>query len=162
MEVDWIYLAEVSVQWRDFLNRVIKNFFILYISELSCFLCDCQHKRKTFSVHHFACLNLRRVSVRRYTALACRTLQVAQSRCDSAVKKPSLISLPGYRTRFYHARQRPIIQRGRVVFIYISKTYYVSNILNPHFNNLPKITLRSTLHGNQQFIETEQSSMYKA
>jgi hypothetical protein len=120
------------VLWRAFLYRVITNFLFLTCRNFLGFLSDCQLERKAFSVHRFACFHLQRVSVGRYIALVRRTLQFAQSRYDSAVKKTCIISLPRYRTRFYHVRYRPVIQKGRVLFIYISRTYYVSNILNKH------------------------------
>jgi hypothetical protein len=129
MEVDWIYLAEVSVLWRAFLNRVITNFgFLTCRNFLGC-LSDCQLKGRTFSVLRFACRHLQCVSCSKmYGTCAC-TLQVTQPRYDSAVKKACITSFLCYITRFYHARYRPIIQKGWVVFIYISRTYYVSNIL---------------------------------
>jgi hypothetical protein len=132
MQVDWIYPAEVSVLWWVFLNRVITNFLFLTCRNFLDVLSDSQLKRKTFSVNRFAYFHLQRVSVGRYITPVRLTLQVAQSRYDSAVKKACIITLPSYRTRFYHARYRPMIQQGRVEFIYISRSYYVSNILNKH------------------------------
>lgn len=83
MEVDWVYPAEVSVLWQAFLNRVITNFLFFTCRKFLGFLCDCQVKGRTFSIHRFACFSLQRVSVGRYIALVCRKLHnlvtIAQS-----------------------------------------------------------------------------------
>lgn len=162
MEVDWIYLAEVSVLWRALLNRVITNFEFLTCQNCLGCLCHCQPKR-TCSVHCFACSHLQWVSCSKmYDTCALHfasyTTSVRQHSQNSMHHQFSLLYnlFLSCQIQAYHSERE-----GRIyLYLQIILCKQHTNLTN--IINLPTITLISTLHRIQQSPATEQSSMQTA
>lgn len=147
MEVDWIYLVQVSVLWRAFLNTVIRNFLFLTCQTFLGCLCDCQLERRTFSVHHFVCRHLQwECCSKMYRTCAQHFASYTTSlrqQCQKSVHHqffPVYNPLLSCQIQYYHSERE-----GRI-YLYLQNILCKQQINLTNIINLPTITLISTLH----------------